>query len=242
LPYGEGVGFWAFGEIVKAQAGILDSDPPEAAHAKLATELERFVPDAGERDWVRARMAPLFGSADQAQDIPRGELFAAWRRFVEGLAADGPLVLVFEDLHWADGSMLALLEDLVERSTEPLLILGAGRPGFQERAPALTADRPNAVALDLPPLTDAQTALLLSSLMQRAVLPADVQSILIERSGGNPLFAEEFVQLLVDQGTVDRDHPDRLLSAIHDIPVPESLQTLIGSRLDALPWPDKTLL
>jgi len=242
LPYGDGVGYWAFGEIVKSQAGILDSDPPEAAHAKLAGELERFVPDPGERDWVRTRMAPLFGSGEHALDVPRGELFAAWRRYVDGLAADGPLVLVFEDLHWADGSMLALIEDLVERSTEPYLILCAGRPEFHDRAPALTSDRPNAVAMELPPLSEAQTAVLLSSLMQRAVLPADVQSILIERSGGNPLFAEEFVQLLIDQGMVDREHPDRLLAAIHDIPVPESLQTLIGSRLDALPWADKTLL
>ncbi|HEY7660278.1 MAG TPA: adenylate/guanylate cyclase domain-containing protein [Actinomycetota bacterium] len=241
LPYGDGVGFWAFGEMVKAQAGILDSDSAEEAEAKLGTELDRFVDDPAERDWMRACLTTLLGSSD-GTGIPREELFAAWRRFVEALAEDNPLVLLFEDLHWADRPMLELIEHLVAESEMPFLVLCAARPELYERAPAWGEDGPNAITIALPPLSDAETALLLSSLLERAVLPAETQATLIERSGGNPLYAEEFVQLLVDRGMIDREHPERLLVASGDVPIPDSLQSLIGSRLDGLPWADKALL
>ena len=109
LPYGEGIAFWALGEIVKAEAGILESDSPQAAAAKLERALPEHDPDL---PWLRARLAPLVGAV--AEPAAQEESFAAWRRFCEWLAADGPAVLVFEDLHWADPALLSFLEHLAD--------------------------------------------------------------------------------------------------------------------------------
>jgi class 3 adenylate cyclase len=111
LPYGEGIAFWALGEVVKAEAGILESDSPEQAAAKLDRALPQDDPDL---PWLRARLAPLVGAP--AEPASQEESFTAWRRFLEGLAADGPAVLVFEDLHWADPALLSFLEHLADWS------------------------------------------------------------------------------------------------------------------------------
>ena len=240
LPYGDGVGFWAFGEIVKAQAGILDSDDPEEAGAKLAEAVDAVVDDPAQRDWICRRLAPLIGVG--TSDAPREELFTAWRRFVEALAYEGRLVLIFEDLHWADVPMLEFIEHLIDEGARPFMVVCAARPELYDRYPQWGGGRRNATRMALPPLTDSETAVLVSSLLERAVLPASTQTVLIERSGGNPLFAEEFIQLLVDRGVIDLESHDRPVAELHDIPVPESLQALIGSRLDQLPHEDKALL
>ena len=187
-------------------------------------------------------MAPLIGAGGDSTDVPREELFTAWRRFVEALAYEGRLVLVFEDLHWADVPMLEFIEHLLDAGERPFMVVCAARPELYDRYPQWAERRHNAIRLSLPPLTDSETAVLISSLLERAVLPAATQSVLIERSGGNPLFAEEFIQLLVDRGLIDLDSHDRPVAELHDIPVPESLQLLIGSRLDQLPHEDKALL
>lgn len=115
LPYGRGVTFWALGEIVKEHCGIRESDSPEAAGERLAVSLASLVADSRERDWIRARISPLVG-AGGAPSVVEGdqvEAFAAWRRFVEVVAVQ-PLVLVIEDIHWADAGMLAFLAYLAE--------------------------------------------------------------------------------------------------------------------------------
>src|SRR5512146_1675877 len=109
LPYGEGITYWALGEMVKAQAGILESDTLDEVAAKLAVAVADASEDAAERDWLNARLGPLVGAAGAAAG-EREESFTAWRRFVEGVAAQHPLVLVFEDLHWADDALLAFVE------------------------------------------------------------------------------------------------------------------------------------
>ena len=195
LPYGEGIAFWALGEIVKAECGILDSDSPAEAGAKL----ERALPvDEQDSVWLKARLAPLVGVPSEVAS--QEEAFTAWRRFLEALAATGPTVLVFEDLHWADDALLTFLEHLADWSEGvPLLILCTARPELHEQHPTWAAGLRNATTVNLAPLTDEETARLLSSLLQRAVLPADTQQALLERAGGNPLYAEEFVRLLADQ-------------------------------------------
>ena len=107
LPYGDGIAFWALGEIVKAECGILDTDSPEEAEAKLERALP---PDESDLLWLKARLAPLVGVP--GEPAAQQETFTAWRRFCESLAANGPAVLVFEDLHWADDALLAFLEHL----------------------------------------------------------------------------------------------------------------------------------
>ena len=232
LPYGDGITFWALGEIVKAEAGILESDPPAEVRAKLQAMLATLVSDPSEGEWLRARLAPLLGVADPDGVKPeRAELFAAWRRFVEAIAAVRPLVLVVEDLHWADPAMLEFLQHLVERSRGlPLLIVATARPELLERAPVWAEAGPAATLLRLAALSDLDTALLVAALVGRSVLPIGVQALLLERAGGNPLYAEEFARLLADRGLVVQGQ----VTTLPDIPVPETVHGLIAARLDAL--------
>jgi class 3 adenylate cyclase/tetratricopeptide (TPR) repeat protein len=232
LPYGDGITFWALGEIVKAQAGILESDPPAEVTGKLRAALDTLLPDPPEREWLRARLAPLLGIAGpDAVKAERDELFAAWRRFVEAMASDHPLVLVVEDLHWADPALLDFLQHLVERSADlPLLIVATARPELLERHPGWGDGTPAATRIPLGALTDLEVARLVAALVGRAMLPIGVQALLLERAGGNPLYAEEFARLLADQGLV----ADGEVAAVPDIPVPETVHGLIAARLDAL--------
>jgi hypothetical protein len=132
LPYGEGITFWALGEIVKLEAGILESDSADVAAAKLEAAVS---PEEPERQWLLQRLAPLVG-VEAASAAEREELFMAWRRFFESLATVSPSVIVFEDLHWADEALLAFLEYLAEWSQGvPLLVLCAARPELYERRP-----------------------------------------------------------------------------------------------------------
>ncbi|HJW59926.1 MAG TPA: AAA family ATPase, partial [Actinomycetota bacterium] len=232
LPYGDGITFWALGEIVKAQAGILESDPSAEVTGKLRAALDTLLPDPPEREWLRARLAPLLGIAGpDAVKAERDELFAAWRRFVEAMASDHPLVLVVEDLHWADPAMLEFLQHLVERSADlPLLIVATARPELLERHPGWGDGTPAATRIPLGALTDLEVARLVAALVGRAMLPVGVQALLLERAGGNPLYAEEFARLLADQGLVAGGE----VATVPDIPVPETVHGLIAARLDAL--------
>jgi class 3 adenylate cyclase/tetratricopeptide (TPR) repeat protein len=232
LPYGDGITFWALGEIVKAQAGILESDGPGQVSAKLRTAVDALVPDPSEREWLRARLAPLVGVADPDAVKPeRAELFTAWRRLIEAMASSHPLVLVVEDLHWADPAMLEFLSHLAEHPAGlPLLILATARPELLDRNPGWGEHAPGASRIPLEALSDLDTARLVAALVGRSVLPAEVQALLLERAGGNPLYAEEFARLLADRGVV----VDGKVTSIPEIPVPETVQGLIAARLDAL--------
>jgi class 3 adenylate cyclase/tetratricopeptide (TPR) repeat protein len=227
LPYGDGISFWALGEIVKAECGILESDTPAQAAAKLERALAEDDP---ERTWLLARLAPLVGAP--AEPAGQEESFAAWRRFCEGLAAERTTVLVYEDLHWADPALLAFLEHLADWAEGvPLLLLCTARPELYERHPTFGANARNAQRINLAPLSDAETARLVSALLERAVLPAETQRALLERAGGNPLYAEEFVRLLADRGELG-----------DGLDAPDSVHALIAARLDTLPAERKSLL
>jgi class 3 adenylate cyclase/tetratricopeptide (TPR) repeat protein len=232
LPYGDGITFWALGEIVKAEAGILETDPPSQVSGKLREALAARLPDPSEREWVRARLAPLLGIADPDAVKPeRAELFAAWRRLIEAMAASRPVVLVVEDLHWADPAMLEFLGHLAEHADDlPLLILATARPELLERHPGWGDDNPAATRIPLGALSDLETAQLVAALVGRSVLPVGVQALLLERADGNPLYAEEFARLLADRGLVVTDEA----AAVPEIPVPETVHGLIAARLDAL--------
>jgi class 3 adenylate cyclase/tetratricopeptide (TPR) repeat protein/energy-coupling factor transporter ATP-binding protein EcfA2 len=240
LPYGEGITFWALGEIVKAQAGILESDPPAQVAAKLDGSLQALVDRASERDWLRVRLGSLLGLAGgEGPRVDQAELFAACRRFVEAMAARGPLVLVIEDLHWGDTGLLQFLDYLVGTLTGvTLLVVATARPELLDRHPGWSEAWPNATSVALPPLTDAETAALIAALLGQPMLPAEVQAPLLERAGGNPLYAEEFARLLTDRGLLVRDDRGVRLSPDQEIPFPETVQALVAARLDTLP-PDR---
>lgn len=242
LPYGEGVTFWALGEALKSHAGILESDAPDEAAAKLAGAVTEVIEDEDEREWIRARLAPLVGVASQG-GAEREESFAAWRGMLEAIAATRPLVLIFEDLHWADKQMLGFTEHLVEWSSEaPILVLCTARPELYERAPGWGGGKRNATTIGLAPLSLEETALLLAGLLEQTVLPADTQAALLDRAGGNPLYAEEFVRMLIDGGALVRRGRTWELTPDADVTVPDSVHALIAARLDTLSSERKALL
>ncbi len=245
LPYGEGITFWALGEIVKAEAGILESDSQAQAASKLERTVAGVVEEASEHGWFAARLAPLVGAETSAGEtaIEREESFTAWRRFLEDLAARRPLVLVIEDVHWADASLLEFVEHLVGWGTEvPLMVVCTARPELYDRRSGWGGGRRNSATISLSPLSDEDTARLVADLLSQAVLPAETQSALLERCGGNPLYAEEFVRMLDDRGILVRRGPTVELAADGDIAVPETVQALIAARLDTLPAARKALV
>jgi class 3 adenylate cyclase/tetratricopeptide (TPR) repeat protein len=245
LPYGDGVTFWALGEVVKGLADILESDTPEQAAGRLDATLLAFVEDASERDWLRGRLAALVGAetSTDSQAVDREESFNAWRSFLEAVASKNPLILVFEDLHWADPSMLEFIDHLVEWSVGvPIMVIATARPELFERNPGWGGGKRNSTTLALSPLSEQDTARLVSALLSSAVLPAEVQESLLERAGGNPLYAEEFVRMLVDRGILEPRGRALSLAAGEAIPVPETVHALIAARLDTLSPERKSLL
>jgi class 3 adenylate cyclase/tetratricopeptide (TPR) repeat protein len=227
LPYGDGVSVWALGEMVKSHAGILESDGPAVAEEKLRVAVEA-MPDAA---WLGEHLRPLVGlggGADVASDR-RAEAFVAWRRFFEALAEQRPLVLVFEDLHWADDVLLDFVDQLIDWSTGvPLLVVAAARPELLVRRPGWGGGKRNSTTISLTPLNDAQTASLIEHLLSRSALAPDVEKQLLARAGGNPLYAEEFALMFADRASASD--------------VPESVQGVIAARLDSLPGDAKLTL
>lgn len=238
LPYGDGITFWALGEIAKAEAGILETDPPEVAAAKIDAMIPDDAPDA---PWLRARLRPLAGLPAPEADL--AENFAAWRAFVELLAEDRPSVLVFEDLHWADEALLEFVEQLAGYADGiPLLLVGTARPELHERAAGWAATARNVARVNLRALTAAETARLISNLLGTAALPAEVQQAISDRAGGNPLYAEEFVRLLKDEEILRRAGAGWDIDTQAEIPLPPGVHGLIVARLDTLGSARKRLL
>jgi class 3 adenylate cyclase/tetratricopeptide (TPR) repeat protein len=238
LPYGEGITFWALGEILKAHAGILESDALDVA----TTKLEVVLPDGDERPWFRQRLLPLVG-IEPTSTAEREELFTAWRRFLEHVAEQDPTVLVFEDLHWADDAMLAFLEHLADRAEAvPLLVIGTARPELFERYPDYANGLRNVTPINLVPLSEEETARLVSALLETTVIPARLQQPILERAGGNPLYAEEFVRLLKDKDLLVQKGSSWELKEGAEVPFPDSVHALIAARLDTLSADTKSML
>jgi class 3 adenylate cyclase/tetratricopeptide (TPR) repeat protein len=234
LPYGEGVSFWALAEMVKAQAGILESDDAQDAESKLSRMVEELLPTGADAEWVFRHLRVLIGLVGEEPAVGgdrRSEVFAACGRFFEALAEARPLVLVFEDLHWADDGLLDFVDHLVDwASGVPILVVATARPELLERRPGWGGGKANATTLSLAPLSNDDTARLLGSLIGRSVVEAGKQADLLARAGGNPLYAEQYAQMLGERGDED------------ELPLPESIQGIVGARLDALAAPEKRLL
>jgi tetratricopeptide (TPR) repeat protein len=232
LAYGDGVTMWALGEIVKAQAGVLEADLPSDVADKIHRAVANALPGSDDAGWIEAQLLTLVGQSTESElrGDRRGQAFAAWRRFLEALAEQRPLVLVLEDLHWADDSMLDFVDQLVEWVTDvPLLVVGTARPELLVRRPAWGGGKLNATTVALSPLSDEQTATLIGGLIGRPML-ADEQRTLLENAGGNPLYAEQFADLYLERGSVE------------DMPLPETLHGVIAARLDGLAAEEKSLL
>jgi class 3 adenylate cyclase/tetratricopeptide (TPR) repeat protein len=227
LSYGEAISLWALGEIVKAELGVLESDSREETAKKLAESIAELVADDDERAWLEGQLAPLVGLPSQA--VAREQRFGAWRRWVEALAEQRPLVLVFEDLQWADDELLDFVDELADWASEvPLLIVCTTRPELLERRPAWGGGKRNALTISLGPLEDADTARIVAAALDRSVLPADTQSELLARADGNPLYAEQYARMLGEGSGTET--------------LPDTVQGIIAARLDLLSAEEKSLL
>jgi class 3 adenylate cyclase/tetratricopeptide (TPR) repeat protein len=234
LAYGEGVTFWALGEIVKSHATIFETDADDKTAEKLGRAVAAAVSDPAEAAWIEAHLRPLVGlpPVDAPAADREMEEFAAWRRFLEALAEQCPLVVVIEDLHWVDDNLLDFVDHLVDWASEvPMLVICTARPELLERRPGWGGGKANATTLTLSPLSDEDTTRLFAALFERAVLSVETQQTLLIHTGGNPLYAEEYVSMLMDQrGSTD------------ELPLPETVQGLIAARLDGLASAEKSLL
>jgi class 3 adenylate cyclase/tetratricopeptide (TPR) repeat protein len=236
LPYGDGLTFWPLAEMVKAQAGILETDAAELVVEKLREAVRDVIADDEDSAWVETCLRPLVGLAgeEDAERRQREEDFAGWRHFFEALARHNPTVLIFEDLHWADEGLLDFIDHLVDwASAVPLLVVCTARTELLARRPNWGGGKTNAVTISVGPLSDDETARLLAELLEQAVMPAALQSQLLARAGGNPLYAEEFVRMLADR--------ERSQSG-DDLPLPDSVQGILAARLDALPLEQRAIL
>ncbi|MBT8216699.1 MAG: AAA family ATPase [Acidimicrobiia bacterium] len=229
LPYGEGITFWAIGEILKAHAGILDGEAVEETSRKWDEAIGDLFAEAATATWVRRSLGPLVGLDPGSGVSDREELFAAGRSFIEAVAERDPLILVIEDLHWADGALIDFLEHLLDwASSSPVLLICTARPELFVEYPAWGGGKRSAVTVALSPLSSQLTADLLGEL-----LPGDFDSrpdkaVLLERCSGNPLYAIEFSRLAAEGG-----NPEEL---------PAEIEALVAARIDLLPEDEKRFL
>ena len=237
LPYGEGAALSALAQAVRRHAGILDDDPADEVERLLA----EAVPAGPDREWILLRLRPLVGLP--AQPAAREDNFAAWTSLLQHLALEAPTVLVLEDLHWADDELLAFVGGLARlRVDGPLLVLGTGRPELTERAPGLFGGPTASPCISLSSLHGDDVALLAGDILGER-LGDEVAALVEERTGGNPLFVQEYVQLLHERALLRGGRDGVELSVdVAELPPPESLQGVIGARLDLLEGPVKAVL
>jgi len=239
--YGDGVTFWALGEMVRMRAGVSESENPEASRRKLTEAVELHVPDPEERKWIEPRLAHLLGLQEVAV-TQREELFAAWRAFFEHISSGGTTVLVFEDLQWADQGLIDFIEYLLEWTRgHPIFLLTLARPELSDKRPTWGAGHKNFTSLALEPLSAEAMTDLLQGLVSD--MPEVTLDQIVERAEGVPLYAVETIRMLVDQGAlVSQDGSYRLAGPISELAIPDTLHALIAARLDALPAKDRGLL
>ena len=226
LPYGEGITYWPIAEMIKASAGITDDDPVETAQEKLleCCEDEEVADLLG----LASGLLAAFETGERSQQ----EIAWAAREWAEKLAEVQPLVLVFEDIHWAEDPLLELVEHIAERAREaPILILCLARPELVENRPAWGGGRLRATAIELEPLPPDESERLVEALLADAELPEDVVADLLDKTEGNPLFVEETIRMLAEGNGVGPKTP-----------IPDTLQALIAARIDRLPTAEKVLL
>ena len=245
--YGEGVTFWALGEMIRRRANLTEGDDEEATRAAIAAMVEQHIADETERAWIEPRILVLLGIGETPAG-GRNELFAAWRTFFERLAETGTVAFVVEDLQWSDDGLLDFLEHLLDWGrSSPIFVLTLARPELLERRPGWGTDRRGAMAMRLDPLTDAAMRELLEGIAPD--LPAPVVARILERADGLPLYAVETIRMLVATGrlaqeggrvvmtgrTLDPDDPGAL-------EVPPTLHALVAARLDRLSAADRSIL
>jgi tetratricopeptide (TPR) repeat protein len=239
LPYGDGLTYWPLAEILKADAGILDSDAPGAILEKATAALgARFEGDEGlatalvllSSIGVSVPSDPLAGAEPPAA---QRMIARAWQRYLESLASASPLVAVIEDIHWGDPSLLELIESVVSRASGPALVLCTARPDLFERRPNWGGGLMSGTSVALSPLSAGESAMLLEHLLGGDA-PPEVVGPILHRSEGNPFFATELLRMMTEDGTLAMQGGRWMLE--RDLPsmLPDTVQGVISSRIDLL--------
>ena len=241
LAYGEGVTYWALADMVRMRCRISEDEEPAAASAKLRATVEEHVADPEERRFVEPRLAQLLGLGEH-ESRDRQDLFAAWRLFFERLAEVYPTVLAFEDMQWADASLLDFVEYLLDWSrNSPIYVITLARPELIERRPTWGAGHRNFTSIYLEPLSPAAMEELLKGLVPG--LPDALTEQIMARAEGVPLYAVETVRMLLDRGALVQEGPVyKPVGEIDSLEVPETLHALIAARLDGLSTEERRLL
>ena len=251
--YGEGITFWALGEMVRKRAGLAETDDAATTRERIAATLAEYVPDEAEQRWIEPRLLQLLGVEEgtAAGALPSGpnslsgqreEVFAAWRTFFERVADHGPIVMAFEDLEFADPGVLDFIDHVLEWSrAHPIFIIALARPELLERRPGWGAGHRNFVAVGLEPLTDDAMREMLSGLVPG--LPETAVRAILSRAEGVPLYAVETVRMLLNTGRlVAQDGVYYPAGDLAELEVPDTLHALIAARLDALESSDRSVL
>jgi class 3 adenylate cyclase/tetratricopeptide (TPR) repeat protein len=241
LAYGEGVTYWALADMVRMRCRIAEDEDPASALGKLRATLAEYLLDDEERRFVEPRLAHLLG-LEEREARAKEELFGAWRLFFERLSDADPVAMVFEDMQWADPSLLDFIEYLLEWSRDhPLYVITLARPELLERRPTWGAGKRMFSALYLESLSEQAMQELLAGLVPG--LPAEIRGRILARAEGVPLYAVETVRMLLDRGLlVQEGSVYRPVGPIETLEVPETLQALIAARLDGLSSDERRLL
>ncbi len=233
LSYGDGVSFWALAEMVRMRAGIAEDEQDDTAIEKLRSAVAKHVPNAEERDWIETHLQQLLGLGARP-DSTREDLYSAWRLFFERVAETGTVVLVFEDVHWADTGLVEFIEHLLEWSRRhPICVVALARPELAERHPNFARSARSATIAALDPLEDEAMDALLRGLAPG--LGDELRTTIRGRADGIPLYAVETVRMLLDRGLLTREGDAFVAHGeITSLDVPETLHALIAARLDGL--------
>ena len=229
LPYGEGITFWPILEVVKELVDV-DVADPESTRSRIA----ELLPEGDGVELIAEHIVEMIGLTEAS--VSAEERVAAMRRLVEGLGRRTPFVLVFDDIHWGEETFLELVDYLADscRDTSVLLLCMA-RPELLDVRPGWAGGKLNATSVLLEPLSDDDCGELVGHLLGGGALSDDVGVRITRAAGGNPLFVEEMVAMLVDDGLLER-HESRWVATadLTTVPVPPTISALLAARLDRL--------
>ncbi|CAN5718265.1 hypothetical protein BH24CHL5_BH24CHL5_07280 [soil metagenome] len=239
--YGDGITFWALGEMVRRRCELLEGDDEPTTRTKVGAAAIQWASDDTERRWLETSLLALIGLGE-APAGGRDELFAAWRTFFQRIAEQGTTVLLFEDLQWADSGLVDFIEFLMDSTRAlPLFVVTLARPELLERRPDWGAGRRSFVSMVLDPLPDEAMRELLAGLVPG--LPEQLVAAIVARADGVPLYAVETVRMLLSEGKVVAEGDSyRPVTDLTTIAVPETLAALVAARLDGLGTRDRSLL
>ena len=240
ISHGEGADLWPLREILAAAAGFSDRDPPEDVVSAIEVLVdERVGPLKRSRQIVNA-LASTFGIApdpSQALDprLRHREFLIAWRALLTGMASEGPVVIIVQDIHWAGELLLDILTDLACRTEGPILFLCPTRPGLLESRPEWGTGTANHTSLRLEALSKEQSGELIAGLVNLAGLPDTVRSLVLERCEGNPFFLQEIVRHLIESGQLDREGRRRPTEAhLSSVEIPDNVHGVLLARIDLM--------